>query len=115
MEIRLKLFPPLSDAAGASELNLTLSDKATLKTVVDALVTRFGNRMKQHLFDRSGRIIPSWAVFLNQKICVLRNVRKIDRGTRTGRSVRVRRKINCGVIKVRCPRNWVEKEIGDVT
>ena len=42
MDIRLKLFPPLSDAAGASEFNLTLNDQATLKTVVDALVTRFG-------------------------------------------------------------------------
>jgi len=68
MEIRLKLFPPLSDAAGTSEFNLTLSDPATLKSVVDALVLRFGNRMKQHLFDRSGRIIPSWTVFLNQGI-----------------------------------------------
>ncbi|MGA2958817.1 MAG: MoaD/ThiS family protein [Thermodesulfobacteriota bacterium] len=78
MEIRLKLFPPLSDAAGASELNLTLSDKATLKTVVDALVTRFGNRMKQHLFDRSGRIIPSWAVFLNQKIVPLNQPQALE-------------------------------------
>ena len=78
MEIRLKLFPPLSDAAGASELNLTLSDKATLKTVVDTLVTRFGTRMKQHLFDRSGRIIPSWAVFLNQKIVPLNQPQALE-------------------------------------
>jgi molybdopterin converting factor small subunit len=68
MEIRLKLFPPLSDAAGASELNLTVGNQATLETVVNALVNRFGNRMKRHLFDTEGRIIPSWAVFLNQKI-----------------------------------------------
>jgi molybdopterin converting factor small subunit len=68
MEIRLKLFPPLSDAAGASELNLTVENQATLETVVNALVNRFGNRMKRHLFDTEGRIIPSWAVFLNQKI-----------------------------------------------
>ncbi len=78
MEIRLKLFPPLSDAAGASELTLTLSDKATLKTVVDALVIRFGNRMRQHLFDRSERIIPSWAVFLNQKIVPLNQPRALE-------------------------------------
>ena len=78
MEIRLKLFPPLSDAAGASEFDLTLSDQATLKTVVDALVMRFGNRMKQHLFDRSGRIIPSWAVFLNQKIFPLNQPRALE-------------------------------------
>ncbi len=53
MEIQLKLFPPLSDAAGASEFILALDDPATLRTLVDALVARFGNRMKQHLFDRS--------------------------------------------------------------
>ena len=58
MEIRLKLFPPLSDAAGASELNLTVGNQATLETVVNALVNRFGNRMKRHLFDTEGRIIP---------------------------------------------------------
>lgn len=68
MEIRLKLFPPLSDAAGASELNLTVGNQATLDTVVNALVNRFGNRMKRHLFDTEGWIIPSWAVFMNQKI-----------------------------------------------
>ena len=58
MEIRLKLFPPLSDAAGAAELNLTVGNQATLETVVNALVNRFGNRMKRHLFDTEGRIIP---------------------------------------------------------
>lgn len=68
MEIRLKLFPPLSDAAGAAELNLTVGNQATLDTVVNALVNRFGNRMKRHLFDTEGWIIPSWAVFMNQKI-----------------------------------------------
>ena len=78
MEIHLKLFPPLSDTAGASEFKLTLSDKATLKTVVDALVGRFGTPMKQHLFDRSGRIIPSWAVFLNQMIVPLNQPQALE-------------------------------------
>ena len=68
MEIRLKLFPPLSDTAGASGLNLTVEDQATLETVVNALVNRFGDSMKKNLFDTEGRIIPSWAVFMNQKI-----------------------------------------------
>lgn len=71
MEVRLKLFSPLSDAAGTSELKLTVADRATIRTLVDTLVARFGNRMKQHLFDTEGRIIPSWAVFLGQKIVPL--------------------------------------------
>ena len=68
MTIRLKLFPPLSDTAGVSEMDLTLGDPADIRSVVDALVSRFGPAMERHLFDRSGKVIPSWAVFLNRKI-----------------------------------------------
>ena len=66
MNLRLKLYPPLSDAAGAAEISLGVKEKATLGDVVEALVARFGNGMRRHLFDTEGRIIPSWAVFLNQ-------------------------------------------------
>ena len=68
MEVRLKLYPPLSDAAGAAEISLGVKEQATLGDVVEALVARFGNGMRRHLFDTEGRIIPSWAVFLNQMI-----------------------------------------------
>jgi len=78
MEIRLKLFPPLSDTAGASELNLTVGNQATLETVVNALVNRFGDSMKKNLFDTEGRIIPSWAVFLNQKIIPLNQPQALE-------------------------------------
>ena len=71
MEVRLKLFPPLSDSAGSSELKLVLEDRATLRTLVETLVARYGSPMKQHLFDTEGRIIPSWAVFLNQRVVPL--------------------------------------------
>jgi hypothetical protein len=78
MEIRLKLFPPLSDTAGTSELNLTVGDQATLMTVVEGLVNRFGEGMKKHLFDTEGRIIPSWAAFLNQKIIPLNQPKALE-------------------------------------
>ena len=68
MNVRLKLYPPLSDAAGAAEIGLEVKETATLGDVVEALVARFGNGMRRHLFDTEGRIIPSWAVFLNQKV-----------------------------------------------
>jgi molybdopterin converting factor small subunit len=71
VEIRLKLFPPLSDTAGTSELKLVLEDRATLGALVETLVARYGNQMRQNLFDTEGRIIPSWAVFLNQRIVPL--------------------------------------------
>lgn len=68
MNLRLKLYPPLSDAAGAVEIILEVKEKATLGDVVEALAARFGADMRRHLFDTEGRIIPSWAVFLNQKV-----------------------------------------------
>ena len=71
METRLKLFSPLAEAAGAPELTLTLKDGTTLKTLVEVLVDRFGDEMKKHLFDTEGRIIPSWAVFLNERVIML--------------------------------------------
>lgn len=71
METRLKLFSPLAEAAGVSEWTLHLKDGATLQTVVEALVDRFGDEMRRHLFDTGGRLIPSWAVFLNQRVIML--------------------------------------------
>lgn len=71
MIIRLKLFPPLSDAAGANELTLALEEPATLQTVIATLITRFGEGMKRHFYDLEERIIPSWAVFLNHEIIPL--------------------------------------------
>ena len=68
MNVRLKLYPPLSDAAGSAEIFLEVKEKATLGDLVDFLAGRFGAGMKRHLFDTEGRIIPSWAVFLNKKI-----------------------------------------------
>ncbi|MBM4332715.1 MAG: MoaD/ThiS family protein [Deltaproteobacteria bacterium] len=71
MVIHLKLFSPLSDAAGAAELCLSVEEKANLRNLVEALVARFGGEMKKHLFDVEGRIIPSWAVFINKRVVPL--------------------------------------------
>jgi molybdopterin converting factor small subunit len=78
VEVRLKLFPPLSDTAASSELKLALEDRATLGTLVETLVARYGSPMKKHLFDTEGRIIPSWAVFLNQRILSLNQPGALD-------------------------------------
>lgn len=78
MIVRLKLYSPLSDAARASELTLALQEPATLQTVVDTLTVRFGERMKRHLYDLDGRIIPSWAVFLNHEIIPLNRPRALE-------------------------------------
>jgi molybdopterin converting factor small subunit len=76
--VRLKLYSPLSDAAGTSELILAVEEPATLKTVMETLVARFGAKMKRHLYDIEGRIIPSWAVFLNNDIIPLNKPNALD-------------------------------------
>ena len=87
MEIRLKLFPPLSDTAGVSEMDLTVGDSANIRNVVDALVSRFGPAMEKHLFDRSGRIIPSWAVFMNRNIYPLNQPHSLEAPVHPGDEV----------------------------
>jgi molybdopterin converting factor small subunit len=78
VETRLKLFSPLAETAGVPELTLTLQDGATLKSVVKVLVDRFGDEMRQHLFDTEGQLIPSWAVFLNQRVILLNQPGALD-------------------------------------
>ncbi len=84
MAIRLKLFPPLSDTAGASEVDLSLEEPANIGSVIKALVSRFGPTMERHLFDRAGRIIPSWAVFLNRKVYPLNQPQSLEAPVREG-------------------------------
>lgn len=78
MIVRLKLYSPLSDAAGTTELILAIEEPANLNTVVEALVARFGAEMKRHLYDIEDRIIPSWAVFLNNDIIPLNKPNALD-------------------------------------
>ena len=78
MVIRLTLYSPLSDAAGASELTLALEEPATLQTVIETLIYRFGEGMKRHFYDLEGRIIPSWAVFLNHEIIPLNKANALN-------------------------------------
>lgn len=59
-------------------MSLTVEEQATLVNVVEGLVHRFGQTMREHLFDSEGRIIPSWAVFLNQKIIPLNQPRALE-------------------------------------
>jgi hypothetical protein len=42
------------------DLIKNVEGKATLGMVVEALIARFGDGMRGHLFDTEGRIIPSW-------------------------------------------------------
>jgi len=65
MQVLVHLYPPLNNTAGQARVQLTLVEQATIQTVVDALIERFGSEMRRHLYDTQGRIIPAWSVFVN--------------------------------------------------
>jgi hypothetical protein len=65
MNLLVHLYAPLNNTAGQARVNLTLAEPATIQTVVDALIERFGSEMWRHLYDTEGRIIPAWSVFVN--------------------------------------------------
>ena len=65
MDLRVHLYPPLNNTAGQARVKLTLAGVVTIQTVVDALIERFGQEMRRHLYDTEGRIVPAWSVFVN--------------------------------------------------
>ncbi len=65
MPITVQLCPPLNGAAGEEQVSLALPARANLGGVVEELVERFGPQFRRHLYDREGRLIPAWCLFLN--------------------------------------------------
>jgi molybdopterin converting factor small subunit len=65
MDVRVKLFPPLNNTAGRSQVTVALDGKGTIQEVIDALVAQFGPRFRQHLYDDQDRVVPAWSVFVN--------------------------------------------------
>ena len=62
----MRLYPPLNDAARQDIVHLSLEEPVTVRTVIDALVDRFGPAFRYHLYDDQGRIIPAWCVFVRE-------------------------------------------------
>ncbi len=68
MKVRMRLYPPLNNAAGRERVALTLpGDRATIQDALDALTERFGGRLRRHLYDSGGRLVPAWCAFVNNK------------------------------------------------
>jgi len=65
VNLKVTLFPPLRNAAGRSQVSVSLEGEGTIQAVIDALVAQFGPQFRQHLYDDQGRIVPAWSVFLN--------------------------------------------------
>lgn len=66
MNVRVRLYPPLNNAAGQSQVEFALDADATIQVLIDRLVERFGDEVHRFLFDNQGRIIPAWCAFINQ-------------------------------------------------
>src|SRR5271157_1261185 len=67
MNVRVRLYPPLNNAAGQSQVEFALDAGATVQVLIDKLVERFGDEVHRFLFDNQGRIIPGWCAFINQR------------------------------------------------
>ena len=67
MNVRVRLYPPLNNAAGQNRVEFTLDADATLRVLIDEMVERFGDKVYHCLFDDGGRIISAWCAFINQR------------------------------------------------
>lgn len=67
MHMLVHLYPPLNNAAGQSRVEVTLEAGATLRTLLDELVERFGTGVHRCLFDDRGQLITAWCAFINQR------------------------------------------------
>lgn len=65
MTVTVRFHPPLNDAAGQDRVNLALSGKASLGSVVKDLAGHYGPEFRRHLYDTQERVIPAWCVFVN--------------------------------------------------
>ena len=62
----MRLYPPLNDTARQALVHLSLQEPVTVRTVIDALIERFGPAFRHNLYDDQGRIIPAWCVFVGE-------------------------------------------------
>jgi len=67
MKLKVKLFPPLNNTAGRSQVTVELDGEGTIQQVIDALVAQFGPEFRRHLYDDQDRVVPAWSVFVNHR------------------------------------------------
>ena len=84
MQALVHLYPPLNNTAGLDRVQLTLVERATIQTVMDALIERFGSEMRRHLYDTENRIIPAWSVFVNGEPIQLNRPEHLQTGLKDG-------------------------------
>jgi len=73
MKVNLKLFlPVLPEAIGRKELEVEFAGE-TVNDLIKHLVTRYGRKARQALYDKKGRLDPVVQVLLNGEEWITRD------------------------------------------
>ena len=65
MRVNIRFFTTLRDAAGISEDTVDIEGD-TVGDIIDTLLIKYGDRLKQEVFQPDGSIKPSVKVLLNE-------------------------------------------------
>lgn len=71
MVVKIKAILDLATALGAREIALEVPAGATVGTVLDLLVRRYGASLQEMLFESTGRLRPYIRLVLNNRDLVL--------------------------------------------
>lgn len=73
LKVIVRLYPPLNDIAGQDFLSLFIDPGATIGDLLSNLVSRFGEKFKKCLYEKSEKIMPAWCIFINEKIIAIKD------------------------------------------
>ena len=85
MKVNLRIFlPKLPEAIGRKELEVEFAG-GTIHDLIDHLVTRYGRKAEQALWDEKGELDPVVQVLLNGEVWITRD--QLDTALQDGDSV----------------------------
>ncbi len=63
-QVKIKLFATLREIAGKSEIKIQVEQNTTVMDVIQQLSGQFGNKFRDHIFDKNTKQINSYLLFL---------------------------------------------------
>ena len=67
MEVELRYYAMVRDAAGKSAETLSLHEGATVKNLIDRLVGLYGDRLRGYLYGEDGRLLDILMFSINEQ------------------------------------------------
>lgn len=65
MKVRVRVFARLRELLKNRELEIELKDGATLKDLLNILVEKYGEGLKEYLFSRNGNLKDHFVIYIN--------------------------------------------------